>query len=302
MRVHQAQHRQVALDLGIVIVIADLAQHLLEAALVDEHGTAAGAQVQLLERHDDLGGQRRRVTNMSVSSARSRCLRMMALLRMREANMGLAAWPGLSASASPMAVRFRTRLDEAPASELRLRNDRSIAMNGILRRQEFHRDAVAVMAHHPPQGAAEIDGLADRRTDIGLQRQALQRHVQDFAAHLLAIAAGKAAFDRQWPAIMLAQPGRRGDAMGDEPQNIRQQALALGLPADKAQAELAPQPGASSRPPSGRSRLYRARSGYRAAAGSSQRRPAPPPERLITWQAMVRSPPGTKMVPGSPIS
>jgi len=55
--VDDAQHGEVAFHRAR-IVVADAAQVLVIAALVDEEGTAAGLQVLDVERHDDLGRDR----------------------------------------------------------------------------------------------------------------------------------------------------------------------------------------------------------------------------------------------------
>ncbi len=64
--------------------------------------------------------------------------------------MGLLPCPALPAWARPMAVRLSTRLDEAPASALRLRTVRSTAMAMDLHTREFSRAGV----HGLPQAIA----------------------------------------------------------------------------------------------------------------------------------------------------
>src|SRR5579863_3753124 len=56
--VYQPQDLEIALDVATLAIVADIAQHVFEAALSDEKRPAAGAQVRLLERNDDLGRNR----------------------------------------------------------------------------------------------------------------------------------------------------------------------------------------------------------------------------------------------------
>src|SRR5271166_2740988 len=87
--------------------------------------------------------------NISTSSARSLCFRRMELFRIRDSNNGFSLCALFSAWASPIAVRLRTRLEEAPLNALRQRTFLSMDIEWpVYRLQELYRDAFVVMTNH----------------------------------------------------------------------------------------------------------------------------------------------------------
>src|SRR5690242_2461326 len=182
----------------------------------------------------------RRVVKKSCSSARSRCLRINDRLRTGDRNKGAVLCLSLSALASPMAIRFKTRLEDAPSSAARLRTERSTAIAGLERLQELHANAFLVMAHHPGFGLAQLDQLSHYGPHRRLQQRALEGNVQHLAWHRAAIGRGEeidGGVSRL--AAVTAQPGKSGHAMFDEDGQVLRQFLDPGFLANEFESQLA---------------------------------------------------------------
>src|ERR1043165_8262450 len=99
----------------------------------------------------------RRLVNKSASLARSRCLRIRQWLKARDRKSGSSRCRSLSALAWAMAIRFRTRLDEAVESALSLRTVLSALILGGL--CELDVDTLLGMTDRPDLGMAQTDQL-----------------------------------------------------------------------------------------------------------------------------------------------